>query len=115
MIQTQPSACITMKMEKKLGKLTLRPTQIGMPMTMAGTAMPATSVMPSGAPTKIPNCHRIFFLRLHGLRPQNVHPDGLQARDTQYQRSCYHRFTFLFDQTDLKLERNIGHFDQTRP
>ena len=46
-------------------------------MIMAGTAMPAMSAMPTGAPTKVPSCQRIFFLRDQGFLPQNVQPDGL--------------------------------------
>lgn len=45
---------------------------------MAGTAIPATSAMPTGAPTNVPNCHSSFFLRDHGFLPQNVQPDGLR-------------------------------------
>jgi len=60
--------------------LTLRPTQTGMPMIMAGTVMPATRAIPTGAPTKVPNCHRIFFFRLQGFLPQKVHPDGLREK-----------------------------------
>ena len=33
--------------------------------------------MPTGAPTRVPNCQRIFFLRDQGFFPQNVHPEGL--------------------------------------
>ena len=51
---------------------------------MAGTAIPAIRAIPTGAPTKVPNCHRIFFLRLHGFLPQNVHPDGLQETEQKY-------------------------------
>lgn len=40
--------------------------------------MPATRVMPTGAPTNVPSCHNIFFFLLHGFLPQNVQPDGLQ-------------------------------------
>lgn len=39
--------------------------------------MPAMRVMPTGAPIKVPSCHRIFFFRLQGFFPQNVQPDGL--------------------------------------
>lgn len=46
-------------------------------MIMAGTAMPATNAMPTGAPISVPNCHSNFFLRDHGFLPQNVQPDGL--------------------------------------
>lgn len=46
-------------------------------MTMAGTAMPAMRVMPTGAPIRVPSCHRIFFFLLQGFFPQNVQPDGL--------------------------------------
>lgn len=44
---------------------------------MAGTAIPATRAIPTGAPTKVPSCQSSFFLRDHGFFPQNVHPDGL--------------------------------------
>ena len=57
--------------------LTFLPTYTGMPMTMAGTAMPAMRAMPTGAPTSVPSCQRIFFFLLHGFLPQNVQPDGL--------------------------------------
>lgn len=50
-------------------------------MTMAGTAMPAMRVMPTGAPIRVPSCHRIFFFRLQGFFPQNVQPDGLRGGD----------------------------------
>jgi len=42
--------------------------------------MPATRAIPTGAPTKVPNCHRIFFFRLQGFLPQKVHPDGLREK-----------------------------------
>lgn len=58
--------------------LTFLPTQTGIPIIIAGTAIPAIRAMPTGAPTSIPNCHIIFFLRLHGFLPQNVQPDGLK-------------------------------------
>lgn len=45
---------------------------------MAGTAIPATKAIPTGAPTNVPNCHKSFFLRDHGFLPQNVQPDGLE-------------------------------------
>lgn len=50
---------------------------------MAGTAMPATKAIPTGAPTNVPNCHSSFFLRDHGFFPQNVHPDGLCPKYSQ--------------------------------
>ena len=53
------------------------PTQTGMPIIIAGTAIPATKAIPTGAPTSVPSCHISFFLRDHGFVPQNVHPDGL--------------------------------------
>lgn len=49
-----------------------------LPMIIAGTAMPATNAIPTGAPTKVPNCHSNFFFRDHGFLPQNVQPDGLK-------------------------------------
>lgn len=36
--------------------------------------------MPTGAPTKIPSCHKIFFFLDHGFLPQNVHPEGLKMK-----------------------------------
>lgn len=45
---------------------------------MAGTVMPATKAIPTGAPTRVPNCHKIFFFRDHGFFPQNVQPEGLK-------------------------------------
>ena len=63
--------------EKEYRAWIFLPTQMGMPMIMAGTASPATSPMPSGAPTSVPSCHRIFFFLLQGFFPQNVQPDGL--------------------------------------
>ena len=58
---------------------TFFPTQTGSPMMIAGTAIPAMSVMPTGAPISVPSCQSIFFLRLHGFLPQNVQPDGLTS------------------------------------
>lgn len=52
-------------------------------MTMAGMAMPAMREIPTGAPISVPSCQRIFFLRLHGFLPQNVHPEGLQRTRAQ--------------------------------
>ena len=62
-------------------QLTFLPTQTGMPMIIAGTAIPARRVIPTGAPTRVPSCHRIFFFRLHGFLPQNVQPDGLKKME----------------------------------
>lgn len=45
---------------------------------MAGTVIPATRAIPTGAPTNVPSCHRIFFFLDHGFLPQKVQPDGLQ-------------------------------------
>lgn len=50
-------------------------------MIIAGTAMPATRPIPTGAPTKVPSCHKIFFFRDHGFLPQNVQPDGLKGKN----------------------------------
>ena len=49
-----------------------------LPIIMAGTAMPATNPIPTGAPTSVPNCHISFFFCDQGFVPQNVHPEGLQ-------------------------------------
>lgn len=59
--------------------LTFLPTYTGMPIIMAGIAMPAISAMPTGAPTSVPSCQRIFFFLLHGFFPQKVQPDGLDT------------------------------------
>lgn len=48
-----------------------------LPIIMAGTAIPATKAIPTGAPTSVPNCHSSFFLRDQGFLPQKVQPDGL--------------------------------------
>ena len=62
--------------------LTLRPTQTGIPIIIAGTAIPAINPIPTGAPTSVPSCHKIFFFLLHGFLPQNVHPEGLKIQET---------------------------------
>lgn len=51
-------------------------------MTMAGTAMPAMRVMPTGAPIRVPSCHKIFFFLLQGFLPQKVQPEGLMEGNT---------------------------------
>lgn len=48
------------------------------PMIIAGTAIPATSAIITGAPTSVPSCHSSFFLRDQGLVPQKVQPEGLR-------------------------------------
>jgi hypothetical protein len=50
-------------------------------MIIAGTAIPAIKLIPTGAPTNVPSCHRSFFFRDHGFLPQNVQPDGLQQEN----------------------------------
>lgn len=45
---------------------------------MAGTAIPATKAIITGAPTSVPSCHRSFFFRDHGFVPQKVQPEGLR-------------------------------------
>ena len=57
-----------------------------LPMIIAGTAMPATRPIPTGAPTNVPSCQRIFFFRDHGFLPQNVQPDGLQEEKCTFER-----------------------------
>ena len=66
---------------------TFFPTHTGRPMMMAGTATPATNAIPNGAPIRSPNCHNIFFLRLHGFLPQNVQPDGLKKEFLLYRKA----------------------------
>lgn len=60
--------------------VTFLPTHTGMPMIIAGTAIPAISVIPTGAPTSVPSCHRIFFFLLQGFFPQKVQPEGLSKQ-----------------------------------
>lgn len=48
------------------------------PIIMAGTAIPATNAIPTGAPINVPSCHNNFFFRDQGFLPQKVQPDGLQ-------------------------------------
>lgn len=72
-------------------------------MIMAGTAMPATSAMPTGAPTSVPSCQRSFFLRDHGFLPQNVHPDGLKKiklENAHKQKFIYYSLTSTLDNVD---------------
>ena len=51
------------------------PTQTGIPMIMAGMEMPAIRAIPTGAPTRVPNCHINFFFLLQGFLPQKVQPE----------------------------------------
>lgn len=50
----------------------------GTPQMMPGTARPAISAMPTGAPMSVPICQSSFFFRVHGFFPQKVHPVGLE-------------------------------------
>ena len=50
------------------------------PIIIAGTAMPATKAIPTGAPTKVPSCHNNFFFLDHGFLPQKVQPEGLYKK-----------------------------------
>lgn len=49
-----------------------------LPIIIAGTAIPATRPIPTGAPIKVPSCHNSFFFLDHGFLPQKVQPDGLR-------------------------------------
>jgi len=49
-----------------------------LPINIAGIEMPAKRAMPTGAPTRVPSCHRSFFFLLQGFLPQNVQPEGLK-------------------------------------
>lgn len=83
--------------------LTFLPTYTGMPIIMAGIAMPAMSAMPTGAPTSVPSCQRIFFFLLHGFFPQKVQPDGLRKRQRENKNifNIYLYFHILFIQSIL--------------
>lgn len=62
---------------------------------MAGTAIPAMRPIPTGAPTSVPSCQRIFFFLDHGFFPQKVQPEGLkQSRGyyTYIEDHSIHRF-----------------------
>lgn len=39
--------------------------------------------MPTGAPTNVPSCHKIFFFLLQGFFPQKVQPDGLREGERE--------------------------------
>lgn len=87
-------------------------------MTMAGIAMPAMSEIPTGAPINVPNCHRIFFFRLHGFLPQNVQPEGLQRKHAKVNADITNTATVtrgldknnnhLFNKIDLSDRRPQG-------
>ena len=49
-----------------------------LPISIAGTEMQAKNAIPTGAPTKVPNCQSNFFFRDQGFFPQKVQPDGLK-------------------------------------
>lgn len=53
---------------------------------MAGTAIPATNAIPTGAPINVPSCHNNFFFLDQGFLPQKVQPEGLQK--TQLENSA---------------------------
>lgn len=77
-------------------------------MTMAGMAMPAMSEIPTGAPISVPNCQRIFFLRLHGFLPQNVQPEGLQRKRAQVNGSVTNTVTVTRGLTGATTILSIG-------
>lgn len=59
-----------------------------MPIIIAGMAIPAMRAMPTGAPTNVPSCQRIFFFLLQGFFPQKVQPEGLRKFKGQGGWSC---------------------------
>lgn len=59
-----------------------------MPIIIAGMAMPAMRAMPTGAPTNVPSCQRIFFFLLQGFFPQKVQPDGLRGLKGERKWGC---------------------------
>jgi hypothetical protein len=69
-------------------------------MVIAGSAMLATKPMPTGAPTSIPNCHRIFFFLDQGFLPQKVQPDGLKSLKSSELRRLYFQFSYTLDNED---------------
>jgi hypothetical protein len=80
-----------------------------LPMIIAGTAMPATRPIPTGAPTNVPSCQRIFFLRDHGFLPQNVQPDGLQEEKCTSERHVMVLVAQLFEALCYKVEGHGFH------
>lgn len=64
---------------------------------MAGTAIPATRPIPTGAPTKVPNCHISFFFLDQGFFPQNVQPEGLE----------FHRNIFIWT-LEIIMNKNMA-------
>ena len=75
-----------------------------LPMIIAGTAMPATRPIPTGAPTNVPSCQRIFFFRDHGFLPQNVQPDGLQEEKCTFERHIMVPVVQLVEALSYKVE-----------
>ena len=91
---------------------TFRPNQIGIPMIMTGKATPAIRAIPTGAPMRVPNCHKIFFLRLHGFLPQNVQPDGLK-NNKQNMRDVNEASTKHETNDISSSNSNEAHFDNS--
>ena len=91
---------------------TFRPNQIGIPMIMTGKATPAMRAIPTGAPMRVPNCHKIFFLRLHGFLPQNVQPDGLKS-NKQNMRDANEASTKHETNDISSSNSNEPHFDNS--
>jgi len=75
-----------------------------LPMIIAGTAMPATRPIPTGAPTNVPSCQRIFFFLDHGFLPQNVQPDGLQEEKCTFERHIMVHVAQLVEALSYKAE-----------
>lgn len=75
-----------------------------LPMIIAGTAMPATRPIPTGAPTNVPSCQRIFFFRDHGFLPQNVQPDGLEEEKCTFERRVMVHVVQLIEALSYKVD-----------
>lgn len=79
--KAKPSV-LNLKIKDEINKLTESsilpsgPTYTGMPMIMAGIAMPAIKAIPTGAPTKC--AIACFFFRLRVSSQKVTHPDGLK-------------------------------------
>lgn len=90
-------------------------------MIIAGNAIPATRPIPTGAPIRVPSCHRIFFFLDHGFLPQKVQPDGLII-EKHFENQCpftfkvFYTFMTLFErQLDVPKIMKIADFLHTQP
>ena len=65
-----------------------------MPINIAGTEIHAKNAIPTGAPTKVPNCQSNFFFLDHGFLPQKVHPEEIHIFLSMYQLTVFTCLTY---------------------